>query len=125
MEPPIEASPPAVATEGTATQLGSTRELVIIDSTVPDANQIADALRSGPESGRSVDVVVLASGDDGIARVSELLSTADTPYDSLHLISHGNSASAQLGISTLDSVALASRADEIAGWSRELTARPT
>ncbi|MEZ5729495.1 MAG: DUF4347 domain-containing protein [Burkholderiaceae bacterium] len=97
------------------------QELVVVDATVPEAETLVARLTAEAGSDRALSVVMVESGTDGIATVSEVLSGAGKRFDAIHLISHGQDASATLGVTTLDANSLVARADEIAAWREGLS----
>ncbi len=69
--------------QNTETTVSTDRELVIINSSVPDADVILASLKPGQ------DVLMLEAGTDAMAAINEYLDTADTQYDAIHLVTHG------------------------------------
>ncbi len=60
------------------------KELVIINSSVMDADTIIDTLAPNQE------VLRLEAGSDAMQQILDYLDSADTKYDSIHIVSHGN-----------------------------------
>ena len=67
------------------------------------------------------EVVTIASGDDGLARISQMLATHQG-LGVVHLVTYGSADAPGLGRSVLDSGTLLSHAAEVAGWGRALDA---
>ncbi len=70
--------------QNTEVTVSSDRELVIINSSVPDADVILAGLKP------SQDVLMLEAGTDAMAAINEYLDAAGTQYDAVHLITHGS-----------------------------------
>jgi len=84
--------------------------LVFVDPTVDNIEQ----LLSGIDSAR---VVVLDGEQDGVQQITDTLTQyVHAPLDSVHVISHGDRASLQLGSAVLDAQSLTEYADELTGW---------
>ncbi len=66
------------------TYVTTDRELVIINSSVQDMDQIIGSL------GANQDVLVLESGRDAMAQINEYLDASGTEYSAIHIVSHGN-----------------------------------
>ncbi len=65
-------------------------------------------------------IVVLDSKTEGIAQMSETLSTLED-VDAIHLFSHGTAGTVKLGSTWLDNDNLDTYSDEISGWSASLS----
>ena len=87
-------------------------ELVVVDSGVPELQQVLDDLS---ESGYS-NVVILDADRDGVEQISELLAGQDD-LDALHIISHGNDGQVRLGNTWLSGSSLDGHAGQIALWN--------
>ncbi len=83
------------------------RELVVIDGGLPDLDTLVAGIVG--DTGREVEVVVLAPDADGFAQLTALLSQR-ADLDALHVISHARAGALQLGDVTLDAEALDVRA---------------
>ena len=78
---PVAVSPETFAAD--APEAG--RELVIINSSVKDAQKIVDAL------GDNTDVLYLEKGTDALDSINEFLDQqGDVKYSAIHVVSHGN-----------------------------------
>ena len=106
------ATPNAPATPGT--------ELVFIDARVPDQAALLADLNAQAQAGRAIEVVLIDEDEDGIARITQTLADRHD-VSAVHLISHGDSGSAQLGSTVLDESTLATRAHDVASWGQALT----
>src|SRR4028119_856068 len=95
------------------------RSLVLIDSGVEDYESIAAGVLPGQQ------VVILDSTKNGIEQItSELEKYAFTngAIDSVHIISHGNSGSIQLGNTALDSDNIEQYKSQLEKWQTSLGA---
>src|SRR4028118_2329600 len=93
------------------------RSLVLIDSAVEDYESIAAGVLPGQQ------VVILDSTKNGIEQItSELEKYAFTngAIDSVHIISHGNSGSIQLGNTALDSDNIEQYKSQLEKWQTSL-----
>ncbi|MFL9597113.1 DUF4347 domain-containing protein [Aeromonas veronii] len=82
------------------------KEVVFIDSAVPDHQQLAQGVKPG------VEVVVLDAGGDALAQIADWAAN-HTGYDAVHIISHGAEGQVRLGNLTLTSANLASYATQL------------
>lgn len=120
------ASASSVQAGGTTQQAAAeVRELVVIDSRVPQSDELIASFDRQREQGRPIDVLVLDPDHNGIAQVSAWLEQAreqsDVHYSAIHLLAHAEPGSLQLGSSALDLAALRSSASQVAGWGQSLT----
>ncbi|WP_182422050.1 Ig-like domain-containing protein [Aureimonas sp. ME7] len=90
---------------GSASAFAS-REVVFIETNVPNWQDLAANVRSGAE------VVILDATRDGLALIADW-AREHTQYDAIHLISHGSRGSLQLGSFALDEAALGQRAEDL------------
>jgi len=93
------------------------RSLVFIDSAVEDYESIAAGVLPGQQ------VVIVDRTKNGIEQItSELEKYASTKraIDSVHIISHGNSGSLQLGNTTLDSDNIEQYKSQLKKWHTSL-----
>ncbi|MTJ31398.1 DUF4347 domain-containing protein [Aphanizomenon sp. UHCC 0183] len=88
--------------------------LVFVDSLVQDYGQILSNLSS------SVGVVVLDSHFDGIGQIGEILSNY-TNINTIHIFSHGDAGSTQLGNTNLNNGNLQDYRNQLMGWGNALT----
>ncbi len=94
----------------------SPREIVIIDGSVDDIQQLLDDLNA---SDRDVEVFVLDSERDGIDQITEILD-GRSDVESLHIVSHGTDGGVQLGNFWLTEANLDGYAGQIASWQGSL-----
>ncbi|XKX98515.1 DUF4347 domain-containing protein [Dickeya ananatis] len=86
------------AAAGSATH----KEVVFIDTSVADYQQLASGVKDG------VEVVLLDAGKDGLSQIAQWAQT-HTGYEAIHIISNGGEGSLTLGSVTLTDSMLASR----------------
>ncbi len=77
--------PPEVIAETAAESGSAEKVLVVINSSVADANEIVNDL------GTDCEVLILEAGTDALDTINDYLDThSDTSYSALHIVSHGN-----------------------------------
>ena len=96
------------------------RELVFIDSQVSDYQTLVADLLADSGDGRSIEVVVLDSEQDGIEQIGEALGNYQG-LDAVHIVSHGTDAGVQLGDTWFSQENLADYRDGIAAWADALS----
>ena len=96
-------------------------EIVVLDTSVADSASLLNDLSAQQRAGRPLEVLTLNAGEDGIARISELLAQRDN-ISALHLLGHGADGVVVLGTSQLSGSTLLARAGEIANWGRAFSA---
>ena len=85
------------------------RELVVINSSVKDAQKIIDSL------GENTDVLILENGKDGLDQINDYLDeNSDVKYSALHIVSHGNAGYFTLCGEVIDGEAVA---NDPASWA--------
>jgi hypothetical protein len=85
----------------------SATEVVFVDPTVPDYESLLAGM------GPNVEVVVLDASRDGVEQIAASLS-GRSGIDAIHLISHGDAGTLQLGTGTLNAESMSTRyADEL------------
>ena len=94
-------------------------ELVVVDESVADYEQLVADLSTDRDDGRSFEVIVLDSHRDGIEQTSEILAGYET-LDAVHIVSHGTSGAVKLGDTWLRSDNVTVYAGQIAGWGDAL-----
>ncbi len=83
-----------LAAAPSSTTPGDRHEVVFIDASVQDKQQLLDSLVAGTE------VVVLDAGSDGLHQMADYLD-GRSGIDAIHFISHGGEASLQVGSTRL------------------------
>ncbi|MEZ2320602.1 MAG: DUF4347 domain-containing protein, partial [Microcoleus sp.] len=87
---------------------------VFIDVAVTDYQTLLDGVKLG------VEAIILDSDRDGIEQISEVLANR-TNIDSIHLVSHGEPGSLQLGKTRLSIDNLEAYSQQLQQWRRALT----
>ncbi len=88
--------------------------IVFIDAAVADYQTLLDGVKLG------VEAIILDSHRDGIEQISEVLANR-TNIDSIHLVSHGEPGSLQLGKTRLFIDNLETYSKQLQQWQRALT----
>ncbi|TFH43823.1 MAG: DUF4347 domain-containing protein, partial [Lysobacterales bacterium] len=97
------------------------RELVFVDTSAPNYQQLIKDLIKASAEGRSIEVVVLDSSRDGIEQISEALAER-RDIDAVHIASHGTDGTLKLGSTELKRANLKTYAKAIEAWGKALTA---
>ncbi len=106
-------------------------ELAVVDTAVDGADALIADIEAQQQAGRSILIVRVDAGEDGISAVSNALSElhasqqAGAPtvlVSAIHLIGHGDTNGTVLGDTRLDIAALRLRASDFASWATALTA---
>ncbi|AQZ35152.1 hypothetical protein BHQ29_18990 [Pseudomonas sp. LPH1] len=90
------------------------QEVVFIDASVKDKQQLLDSLVAGTE------VVILDADRDGLAQMAEYLD-GRSGIDAIHFISHGGEASLQIGSTRLGLDNIANAQSKLAAIGNSLT----
>jgi hypothetical protein len=96
-------------------------EIVFLDTSVDDYQQLLDDLWSNTDSSREFEVVLLQNSRDGIEQITEALA-GRTDLDAVHIVSHGTNAAVKLGSTWLTQDNLAGYVGEISRWGNSLSA---
>jgi hypothetical protein len=96
------------------------QEIVFVDAGVDNYQQLVDDLLANSDSSRNIEVVVLDQDKDGIDEISRLLSDRDN-LDAIHIISHGDDGSIELGNTELNADSLQQNNLKIALWANSFT----
>ena len=99
----------------------ATREIIFIDSRVPDAMKLADELMQQRGDDRLFDIVMLDADKDGIAQINAILAN-EHDLGAIHVISHGASGAIDIGSTRLDAARLAIDGESVARWGQSLGA---
>ncbi|MDA8967763.1 DUF4347 domain-containing protein, partial [bacterium] len=87
-------------------------EVVIIDSRVPDIEQLLDDLE---QSDKNLEIMVLDRNLDGIEQITDLLDSKAN-LSALHIVSHAETGAIQLGNLWLSNANMDGYAGSIASW---------
>jgi len=88
--------------------------IVFIDAAVADYQTLLDRVKLG------VEAIVIDSHRDGVEQISEVLANR-TNIDSIHLVTHGEPGSLQLGKTRLSVANLEAYSQQLQQWRRALT----
>ena len=94
-------------------------ELVIVDSSVENYQQLVDDLLHNNQEDRELAVVLLDANADGIEQVSQILAQYND-LDAVHLVSHGDTAAFRLGNAWITTDNLEAYAGQVASWGEAL-----
>ncbi|HET6788583.1 MAG TPA: DUF4347 domain-containing protein, partial [Aquabacterium sp.] len=114
------ASDVSINTPSPTSSATASTELVFIDASVPDLQVLVDDLRQQADQGRAIDVIIIQSEEDGLARITQELAGRQD-VSAVHLLGHGDQGHMQLGLSTLNTQTLLSQAQDIAAWGDALS----
>ncbi len=119
--PPVAAAPASAAGQtATATATATQREIVFVDSRVPDATRVVDDLVRQRGAGRQLEVIMLHADEDGVAQIDRVLHS-EHGLSAVHIISHGSAGRIQIGATTLDAAELRADRARIAEWGQALS----
>ena len=96
-------------------------EVVFVDDSVADFEQLIADLQAQRDAGRAVDFFVLDSQGDGIDQIAETLQRY-SDLDAVHIVSHGSNGAVKLGGTWLRIGSLDGYAGTIAGWGSAFSA---
>jgi VCBS repeat-containing protein len=102
------------------TQNNHRTELVILDSRVPNFQQLHNDIINAQQQGRDINVVILDAHRDGLEQISEALSKYNK-LDAVHIVSHGSDGQLQLGATQLNNSTLKDRSSDISAWKEVFT----
>ena len=105
------------ANEANEDQSQTLTNIVFVDSTVEDYQQLVDDIDLG--SGET-QIVLIDSQSDGIDQITEFLAQ-HTGIESVHIVSHGSDGQVRLGNTVLNAQTLDRYAGQIASWNGSLT----
>ncbi|MDA1250804.1 MAG: DUF4347 domain-containing protein [Planctomycetota bacterium] len=103
----------------TGSELSIRHEVVFVDTSVEDYQQLLDDLWSNDDPTREFEVVLLQNSRDGIEQISEALAER-SDLDAVHFVTHGTDRAVKLGATWLSLDNLGGYAGEIAGWGNSL-----
>ena len=122
-ETPAQADPAPEQTQAVVDQAPAqgTHELIIMDPRVANAEQLLQELLA-EQTGRDFEVRYLNTDQDGVEQITQLLAGSTTPYDAVHIFTHGQPGQIQLGSTWLNPESLPQHAGEFARWGSHLSA---
>ena len=95
-------------------------ELIFVDPTLTNADELVAGLLKSADSSRSLEVVMFDATKDGITQITEVLA-AHNGIDAVHLVTHGSESAIKLGSTWLNAESLVSHAGDFAKWELSLT----
>ncbi|MFN8708700.1 MAG: DUF4347 domain-containing protein, partial [Planctomyces sp.] len=99
-----------------------THELIVIDTGLPDYQQLLFALGLSTSSERFLDVLFVDQTVDGVQSVTDYLTRTGIRYDAVHLATHGFAGGFQLGNATLTAGSLLQYTPQLEAWRSGLGA---
>ncbi len=96
-EPGVDELQVAAAHSDVNVSVETEQELVVINSSVQDRDQIIDAL------GANQEVLVLEPGKDAMQQINDYLDVSGKEYSAIHIVSHGNTGYITLAGARFDS----------------------
>ncbi len=104
------------ATPSTDSVSQPSRDLIIVDARVENAESLVDQIRQDAPAGREFDILLIDADADAIDQINAY-TEGHAPWDAWHVISHGSDGAIALGRETINAATLAERADDIGRWS--------
>ena len=101
---------------------GRLRELLVIDTALPDYERLLAALQLESNSDCEFTIVTVDRSINGVELVREQLATSEQKYSAVHLVTHGFSGGLQLGDAVLTAGSLGDYASLLQAWQTGLTA---
>ena len=95
------------------------REVVFVDSRVHDYQTLVDEIAASADDSVVYDVYLLDADQDGLAQISVALAGYEG-LDAIHLVSHGDDSSFQLGNTWISGDNISNYFQELQGWSDSL-----
>ncbi|MBF0462108.1 MAG: DUF4347 domain-containing protein, partial [Magnetococcales bacterium] len=95
-------------------------EILFIDSRVPDREILLQGVKPG------VQVVILTPNQDGVQQIAQVLAQdmaapGATPFDAIHIVSHGEEGEVFLGSAVLSNATLSRYTQALQQWGQALT----
>ena len=111
---------PAAATADQAAATATRHEIVFVDTSTQNYEQLVADIRGRSEPGTQTEVVLLDPGRDGIAQISETLA-GRSDIDAVHILSHGDAGEIKLGNVWLTQDQLTNYGSELQSWRGALS----
>ncbi|MCP4253896.1 MAG: DUF4347 domain-containing protein, partial [Candidatus Scalindua sp.] len=96
------------------------KEIAFIDTSVTDHETMVKDLKKEVDAGRNLEIVLIDSESDGIARITETLAEYDD-LDAVHIYSHGSDGQIRLGDSWIDQTTLSENPETANAWGESLS----
>ena len=118
----LEATSPDNTIQNQVGAVNQTLELVFIDSSVSNFEQLAADLRNAASAdpGRKLELVALDNSKDGIAQITSALLRY-RGVDGIHIVSHGGTGQVQIGSTWLSMNNLDTYRNAISAWQYSLS----
>ncbi|RKZ68096.1 MAG: hypothetical protein DRQ48_08995, partial [Gammaproteobacteria bacterium] len=91
-------------------------EVVFVDTSTPDYQDLLDDLLADTDPDRHFDVILIDADVDGLKLISDTLEGYQG-LDAMHLISHGNDGTVNIGNTTLNAETLDQNLADISAWA--------
>jgi len=102
-------------------QESNTKNLVFIDSSLPDAASLLDDVKSKQSDNSIWEVVWIEPDSNGVSKITETL-TGLTDINSIHILTHGDDTGFQLGTVKLDAGSFSQYDSDFSQWGHSLAA---
>ena len=102
-------------------QQGAGQELAFVDMGVDGAQELVDALRAEQSAGRSIEIIQIKAGEDGLRVITDTLARYQD-VQAVHVFSHGDDQGLTIGSARLDASTLSAYMQDIAAWSAAMAA---
>jgi len=112
----IDGNQTSQTNDDTAASEQRSHEVVFVDAGVDNYQQLVEDLNNSADDSRHIEVVVLDRDKNGIEEISEYLAQYED-LDAVHIISHGDDGSLQLGNSELNADTLQYNNLKVALWA--------
>ncbi|MEM7314942.1 MAG: DUF4347 domain-containing protein, partial [Planctomycetota bacterium] len=99
--------------------LGTGAPVIFVDANVDGYESIVASILAENPSARRPQIHVLDASEDGIAQITKVLDGMSN-VGAVHILSHGEPGSLQLGNTFLDSNSLTQSADQVKQWGQSL-----
>ncbi|MCA9797566.1 MAG: DUF4347 domain-containing protein, partial [Candidatus Eremiobacteraeota bacterium] len=95
------------------------RELIVIDSRVPEAESLIESLRTS-RSSRYFDILVVYESESGLEQLAQFIDGHE-PWQAWHIFSHASPGALQLGSDTVTQDHLERAPNQFSSWAEALT----
>jgi len=102
-------------------QESETKNLVFIDSSLPDAASLLDDVKNKQSDNSIWEVVWIEPDSNGVSKITETLSGL-TDINSIHILTHGDDTGFQLGTVKLDAGSFSQYDSDFSQWGHSLAA---
>lgn len=95
--------------------------LVVLDERTPNLDYLVADLSQQHEAGSNIQWLVLSAEEDGLTQLTQALATANEPFDSVQIVTHGSAGRFQLGDKLVDADLINDRGAEFESWANSLS----